>query len=118
MKQSGHIWYNRFSVYLLNDEYVNNQVCHCVFIRSSSNNFVIIVVYVNDNKLVGTSKDITNVAKYLKKNEFEIKDLERTRFCLGIHVAHLSLGIFVHQLNYTKKVLDQFYMDKSHPLTI
>ncbi|KAL8096581.1 hypothetical protein AgCh_037515 [Apium graveolens] len=64
-----------------------------------------------------TTEDITNAVNYLK-NEFAMKDLGRTRFCLGIQVEHLSSGIFVHQSNYTEKILDRFYMDKAHPLTI
>ncbi|XP_074323295.1 secreted RxLR effector protein 161-like [Apium graveolens] len=46
-----------------------------------------------------------------------MKDLGRTRFRLGIQVDHLSSGIFVNQSNYTEKILDRFYMDKTHPLT-
>ncbi|XP_074352167.1 secreted RxLR effector protein 161-like [Apium graveolens] len=46
-----------------------------------------------------------------------MKDLGRTRFCLGIQVEHLSSEIFVHQSNYTEKILDRLYMDKAHPLT-
>ncbi|XP_074360411.1 uncharacterized protein LOC141700605 [Apium graveolens] len=65
---------------------------------------------------MGTSEDITNAANYLK-NEFEMKGLGKTKFCLGIQVEHLSSGIFVYQSTYTEKVLDRFYMDKSHPLT-
>ena len=42
LKQSGRIWYNRLSEYLLNDEYVNNQVCPCIFIKRSSTGFIII----------------------------------------------------------------------------
>ncbi|KAL8157913.1 hypothetical protein AgCh_002571 [Apium graveolens] len=61
-------------------------------------------------------KDITNVAAYLK-TEFEMKDLGKTRFCLGIQVEHLSSGILVHQSTYTDKILDRFYMDKAHLLT-
>ncbi|KAL8156462.1 hypothetical protein AgCh_001527 [Apium graveolens] len=116
LKQSGRMWYNIFSEYLLNDGYVNNQVCPCIFIKRSSTGFVIIAVYVDDLNIFGTTEDITNVANYLK-NEFEMKDLGRTRFCLGIQVEHLSSGIFVHQSNYTEKILDRFHMDKAHPLT-
>ena len=105
------------SEYLMNDGYVNKQVCLCVFIKRPLNNFVIITVYVDDLKLVGASKDITNVATYLK-NEFEMKDLRKIRFCLGIQVENLSSDLFVHQLNYTEKVLDRFHMDRSNLLTI
>ena len=32
-------------------------------------------------------------------------------------MENLSSSIFVYQSNYTEKVLDRFYMDKTHPLT-
>ena len=48
--------------------------------------------------------------------EFEMKDLGRTKFCLGLQIEHLQGGIFVHQSNYTEKILKRFHMDKAHPL--
>ncbi|XP_074361400.1 secreted RxLR effector protein 161-like [Apium graveolens] len=51
------------------------------------------------------------------KTEFEMKDLGRTKYFLGIQVEHLSTEIFLHQSTYTEKVLNRFYVDKSHPLT-
>lgn len=62
-------------------------------------------------------ENITNVANYLKY-EFKMKDGEKIKYCLVIWVNHLSSKIFVDQSTYTKKVLDRFYMDKYHPLTI
>ena len=35
LKQSGHMWYNRFSEYLLKEGYVNNPICPCIFIKKS-----------------------------------------------------------------------------------
>ncbi|CAH9079354.1 unnamed protein product [Cuscuta epithymum] len=46
-----------------------------------------------------------------------MKDLGRTKFCLGLQIEHLKNGTFIHQSNYTEKVLKRFYMDKAHPLT-
>lgn len=65
--------------------------------------------------IISTYKDITNAALYLNK-EFDMKDLEKTIFCLGIQVENLSLRIFVHQSTH-KKNLDRFYLVKSHPQT-
>ena len=45
-----------------------------------------------------------------------MKDLGKTKFCLGLQIEHLSSGILIHQSTYTEKVLKQFYMDKTHPL--
>jgi hypothetical protein len=46
-----------------------------------------------------------------------MKDLGKTKFCLGIQIEHFSNGIFVHQSMYTEKVLKRFYMDNAHPLS-
>jgi hypothetical protein len=45
-----------------------------------------------------------------------MKDLGKTRFCLGLQIEHLPKGILVPQLTYTKKVLERFNMIKAHPL--
>ena len=46
-----------------------------------------------------------------------MKDLGKTKFCLGLQIEHLPNGILVHQSTYTEKVLKQFYMEKAHPLS-
>ena len=73
-------------------------------------------MYVDDLNLIGSPKEIEITAQYLMR-EFEMKDLGKTKFCLGLQIEHLKSGIFVHQSNYTEKVLKRFYMDKAHPLS-
>ncbi|KAL4031307.1 hypothetical protein IC575_009583 [Cucumis melo] len=111
------MWYNRLSEYLLKEGYQNNQICPCVFIKKSQLGFAIIVVYVNDLNIIGTSEELSKAIEYLKK-EFEMKDLGKTKFCLGLQIEHLADGIFIHQSTYTEKILKRFYMDKAHPLNI
>jgi hypothetical protein len=45
-----------------------------------------------------------------------MKDLGKTKFCLGLQIEHLQTGILVHQSAYVKKVLVKFNMDKAYPL--
>nr|KYP52923.1 Retrovirus-related Pol polyprotein from transposon TNT 1-94 [Cajanus cajan] len=45
-----------------------------------------------------------------------MKDLGRTKFCLGLQVEYLENGILLHQEAYITRVLKMFYMDKSHLL--
>ena len=73
-------------------------------------------MYVDDLNLVGTPKELTRTTNYLK-NEFEMKDLGKTKFCLGLQIEHFPNGVLVHQLTYIKKVLKLFYMDKAHHLS-
>ena len=116
LKQSGRMWYNRLSEYLLKEWYVNNPICPCVFIKKSETGFAIIAVYVDDLNLVGTPEELTNTAEYLKK-EFEMKDLGKTKFCIGLQIEHFPNGVLVHQSTYIKKILKRFNMDKAHPLS-
>ena len=67
----------------------------CVFIKRLESSFAIITVYVDDLNLVGTPKEIIKIAEYLK-NEFEMKDLEKIKFCLGLQLEHLPEGILLH----------------------
>ena len=44
-----------------------------------------------------------------------MKDLGKTRYCLGLEIELCSDGILVHQSNYTQKVLRCFNEDKAKP---
>ena len=57
LKQSGRMWYNRLSEYLLKEGYMNNLICPCIFIKKSE----------CDLNLVGTPKELTKTINYLKK---------------------------------------------------
>jgi len=117
LKQSGRMWYNRLNEYLLKRGFENDKICPCIFIKKTISGFAIITVYVDDLNIIGTPEELTKTATYLKK-EFEMKDLGKTKFCLGIQIEHFSNGIFVHQSMYTNKVVKHFYMDNAHPLSI
>ena len=116
LKQSRHMWYNRFSEYLLKEGYENNLICLCIFIKKSKTRSAIIIVYVDDLNLIVTLEKLTRPTKYLKK-EFEMKDLGKIKFCLGLQIEHFPTRFLVHQSPYTKKILKRLYMDKAHPLS-
>jgi hypothetical protein len=88
LKQSGRMWYNCLSEYLLKEGFENNQICPCVFIKKSESGCAIEVVYVDDLNLMGTLEELTKTANYLK-NELEMKDLGKTKFCLGLQIEHI-----------------------------
>ena len=47
-----------------------------------------------------------------------MKDLGKTKFCLGLQLEYINDGILVYQMSYTEKVLKRFNMADSHPLSI
>jgi hypothetical protein len=114
LKQSRRMWYNRLSEYLLLKGYSYNDDCPCAFIKMSQTNFYIISVYVDDLNIIGNQQDIDEARNNLK-TEFKVKDLGKTKFCLGLQLEHLPTRIFVYQSSYIQKVLEKFNMDKSYP---
>ena len=107
--------YNRLSEYLLKEGYVNNPICPCIFIKKSETKFAIITVYVDDLNLTGTLEKFIRT-NYLK-NEFEMKDLGKIKFCLNSQIKHFPNEVLIHQSTYIKKILKHFYMDNVHPLS-
>ena len=83
LKQSGDMQYNRLSEYLLKERYVNNPIYPCVFIKKLETGLIIIAIYVDHLNLIRTPEKLTKTTNYLKK-EFEMKDLGKTRYCLGL----------------------------------
>ena len=105
LKQSRCMWYNHLSEYLLKEGLKNNPICPCIFINNNQKKefwFAIVVVYVDDLNLMGTPKELAKITNCLK-NEFEMKDLGKTKFCLGLQIEHLPNEILIHQSTYTKK---------------
>ncbi|KAL0433727.1 UNVERIFIED_CONTAM: Retrovirus-related Pol polyprotein from transposon TNT 1-94 [Sesamum latifolium] len=116
LKQSGRMWYNRLSEYLIKKGFCNNQISPCLFIKRTESGFIIIAVYVDDLNIIGSPEEIRQAADYLK-SEFEMKDLGTTKYCLGLQFEYTKAEIFIHQSNYIEKVLKRFHVDKAHPLS-
>ena len=114
LKQSGRMWYNRLSEFLAGKGFIKNDDCPCVFIRKSEHGFCIISVYVDDLNIIGNTEDIKEASSYLKK-EFEMKELGKTKYCIGLQLEHTPEGILLHQSTYIKKILEKFNMKDSYP---
>ena len=115
LKQFVRLWYNPLSEYLIKEGYINNPICPCVFIKKSGSGFAIIAVYVDDMNLIGTPGELLKTAEYLKR-EFEMKDLGKTKYCLGLEIEHRSNGVLIHQSAYIEKIFKKFHIDNAHPL--
>jgi hypothetical protein len=107
LKQSGRTWYNQLNEFLLNKGHSNSDDCPCMFIRKSSSSFYIILVYVDDLNIIDHAKDVDKAHNHFKK-EFEMKDLGKIKFYLGLQIEHLQTSIFVESIR-------KLNMDKAYP---
>ena len=83
-----------------------------MFIKKSNYGFAIVVVYVDDMNLVGTPEELNKTTEYMK-SEFEMKDLGKTKYCLGLQIEYCANGILVHQSGYIERILKRFGIDKA-----
>ena len=102
LKQSGRMWYNRLSEYLLKEGYANNLICLCIFIKKSKTGFAIIVVYVDHLNLIRTPEELTRTTNYLKR-EFEMKDIGKTKFFLGLQISTSLLAFWFTNQSILRK---------------
>ena len=71
-------------------------------------------MYEHDLNIIETLKGIKKASSY-QESEFEMKDLDKTKYCLGLQLEHAAEGILVHQLTNTQKVLEMFSFEKAYP---
>lgn len=110
LKQSPRAWFEHFWTPKVSCNYIQSHADHNLFVKRRDNRLTALIVYV-DNIIV-TSNDEVEVEKlkcYLE-NEFEIKDLGKLNYFLGIEVAHSQKGIFISQQKYTLDLLSETRM--------
>ena len=63
------------------------EVDHCCYIKFFDNSYIILLLYVNDMLIAGSStKEINNLKKQLSK-QFAIKDLRAAKKILGMRIT-------------------------------
>ena len=73
-----------------------------MFIKKFENGLCIISVYINDINVIGAHKELTEASSCLK-TEFEMKDLGKTKFCLGLQIEHFPRRNFSTPVNLCEK---------------
>ena len=87
---------------------------HCCYVKSFDNFYIILLLYVDDMLIVGSSiEEINNLKKQLSK-QFAMKDLRATKQILGMRIIRDKANgtLKLSQLKYVKKVLSKFNMNE------
>ncbi|XP_070003229.1 uncharacterized mitochondrial protein AtMg00810-like [Nicotiana sylvestris] len=88
---------------------------HTLFIKTSKDSKILIVsLYVDYLIFTGNDELMFAEFKGSMKHEFDMTDLGRMRYFLGLEVYQRSDGIFITQKKYALEVLQKFGMDKSN----
>ena len=104
LKQTPQAWYSCIETYFVNEGFKKCPYEHTLFIKvSDGGKILIICLYVDD--LIFTGNDELMYAKFKQfmMDEFDITDLGKMRYFLGIEVLQGSEGIFIGQKSMLRR---------------
>ncbi|GKA88247.1 retrovirus-related pol polyprotein from transposon TNT 1-94, partial [Tanacetum coccineum] len=120
LKQAPRCWYKRFDSFIRSLGYNRLHADPCAYFKRFGNNdFVILLLYVDDMLVAGPNKDRISKLKAQLAREFEMKDLGPANKILGmqIHRDRVSRKIWLSQKSYVKKILQRFNMQDCKPIS-
>ena len=116
LKQSPKAWFEKFTRSMVKHGYHQSQGDHTLFMKhSSSGKVTILIVHVDDIIVIGDDSEEIKVLKQKLSEEFEIKDLGKLKYFLGIEVARSQKGIFISQRKYILDLLKEMGMSGCKP---
>ena len=87
LKQAPKQWYKKFDSFIHKIGFKRSETDHCCYVKSFDNSYVILLLYVDDMLITGSSiEEINNLKKQLSK-QFAIKDLRATKKILGMRIT-------------------------------
>jgi hypothetical protein len=113
LKQAPRAWYSRIEAYFIKEGFIKCPYEHTLFIRTVDGGKILIVcLYVDDLIFTGNDPMLFEQLKTSIMTEFNMTDLGRMRFFLGIEVLQRTDGIFISQCKYAQELLQRFKMNQ------
>ena len=115
LKQAPRAWFSRIESYFVSEGFQQSQNEQTLFFKwSKEGKILIISVYADDLIYTGNDELMMNHFKKSMQQQFEMTDLGKMRFFLGIEVLQCSNGIYIYQKKYAREILRRFGMEESN----
>ncbi|KAJ0824197.1 putative RNA-directed DNA polymerase [Helianthus annuus] len=108
LKQAPRKWNERLNGVLIDYGFVQSKCDHSMYVLSKNKVFVVLLVYVDDIVVTGNSIDEVSKIKAILNSNFQIKDLGKLKYFLGIEVLYNKSGICLNQRKYCLELLSEF----------
>ena len=115
LKQAPRQWYKKFDSFMSSHSFTRCQADHCCYFKKFDNNFIILLLYVDDMLVAGSDmQEIANLKQKLSK-QFEMKELGTAKQILGMRIKRdtNSRTLLLSQDKYINKVLSRFNMQNA-----
>jgi len=111
LKQAPRAWYNKIETYFLHNGFERCLCEHTLFTKSVEGGKLLIVsLYVDDLIYTGNDVSLCHSSQKSMMSEFDMTDLGKMRYFLGVEILQDSKGIFMCQRKYAQDVLSRFGM--------
>ncbi|MFS7949417.1 putative RNA-directed DNA polymerase [Helianthus anomalus] len=108
LKQAPRKWNERSNSVLVDYGFVQSKCDHSMYLLSKNNVFIVLLVYVDDIVVTGNSVDEIDKIKFILNSNFQIKDLGKLKYFLGIEVLYNKSGMCLNQRKYCLELLSEF----------
>ena len=115
LKQALRQWYKKFDSFMNRTGFKRCEANHYFYVKFFDNSYIILLLYVADMLIVGSSiKEINNLKKQLSKY-FAMKDLGAIKQILGVRIIRDKTNgtLKLSQAKYVKKILNRFNMNEA-----
>ncbi|KAH9310625.1 hypothetical protein KI387_025660, partial [Taxus chinensis] len=116
LKQEPQAWYINIDEHLIQHGFVRNPYNPNLYLKKQGGEIVIVIVYVDDLVITGSSVRMIDVMKKYLNRSFDMTNLGLMHYCLGLEVWKKENHIFVSQMKYTKITLEKFRMMDCTPI--
>ena len=113
LKQSARQWYQKFTNLMLKNQFTQSHEDPCLFIHQRIQ--IIVAIFVDDCTIAGTPNQVKIFKKFMT-DKFEMRDLGKINYLLGIKIDHKNDMITLNQSSYIQTVLERFKMTGAKPM--
>ena len=116
LRQAGRLWHAKISHMLMEIGMDPANADPCVHVGSSPNECMYFLLYVDDILIGSRNPKRDKEIKERLGKEFEVNDIGKVNYCLGIEVHQSSRKVTLSQRRFMKRILTRFGMVDCKPV--
>lgn len=118
LKQAPRAWYHRIKAYFKKEGFKRSSYDHTLFIKKAQSKTLMVSLYVDDLIYAGSDEKICIEFKESMKKEFDMSDLGRMKYFLGVQVSQTKEAISLSQERYAREVVKRFGLEEANPVQV